>query len=63
MESRHWTGDDNRDGLTHDTELDACDACGAEWNEPCAPDCPCSHCIGKRAREAARRAVEGPEAA
>lgn len=55
MDAKQWTGDDNRDELTHDTELDSCTDCGAVFNEPCQPDCLCSYCIGKRARG---RAVE-----
>ena len=58
-----WEADDNRDELTHDCELDSCDACGAGWDEVCQPDCACHHCISKRAREAARRAVEEGDAA
>ena len=63
MDAPHWTGDDNRDELTHDSELDDCAECGAEWNEPCAPDCPCTYCLGKRAREAARHAFQPKDAA
>lgn len=53
-----WEADDNRDELTHDTELDACAECGAAWNEACDFTCPCAYCTGRRARDAARRAVE-----
>lgn len=63
MDAKLFTGSDERDALTHDCELDACDACGAAWNEVCQPDCPCAFCVGKRAREAARRAVEQGDAA
>ena len=58
MDARYYNGPDERDDLSADTELEMCVTCGAAWNEPCAPDCNCHHCIQKRAREAARRAVE-----
>ena len=62
MDARYYNGSDDRDELTHETELDDCAECGAAWNEACEYGCPCAYCQGKRAREAARRAVENDAA-
>jgi len=62
-DARYYNGPDERDDLSADTELDACQECGAAWDEACDADCPCAYCTGKRAREAARRALETGDAA
>ena len=62
MDARYFNGPDERDDLAADTELDACRECDAAWNQACSPDCTCAYCISKRAREAARRAVENDAA-
>lgn len=44
MDSKHWTGDDNRDELAPDYEADCCPVCGVDADEPCESGCDCDHC-------------------
>ena len=54
-EARHWTGNDNRDGLGLDPDDEKCPDCGAGPLEKCTLDCGCLHC---RQREWAQQDVK-----
>lgn len=55
MNASQFTGNDDRDTLAPDYERDACQDCGADANQPCAPTCGCAHC---RRREWAKQDAE-----
>ena len=52
MESRHWTGDDNRDSLAPDPDAhERCPDCGEHVDDGCAKDCGCKACRDRDAAE------------
>ena len=51
-----WGGNDDRD--FDPTEAHDCDSCGAGPDEACDRECQCDYCTGRRAREAAMRALD-----
>lgn len=44
MESRHWTGDDDR-AFGPDPDEERCPHCGVGPLEQCLPDCTCPLCV------------------
>jgi hypothetical protein len=53
MDASWFNGSDYRDTL--DAIDPDCAHCGAGPNEICTPDCDCSYCLRKAAREDARQ--------
>ena len=61
MDARQFNGSDDRD---LDTDDPPCPDCGAGPDEACDRECQCDYCTGRRAREAAMRALDvEPESA
>lgn len=56
MDAKYYNGPDER---ALDAEAwEPCPDCGASPDEMCDVTCECAHCTGRRAREAALRALD-----